>query len=211
MPLVRCKFYHSRCGARHNLRKSETKKLPHFLRFRAVWPKFSMRVNLIMPSKLLTDCKFCGKYRSESLALWEILNVFLSVLSTSVPKCGIRDLRRMLLRMCSFLANRRSKDNLGTVCTVSRRAPFTACVFHRPAEPRFGCTAHADIRQWTLCCGREHKMEIQKLLVKQHEHVEVFKYFGKRQLQIKITFLKIFGKLNSRVSCCKIISTFHFL
>lgn len=66
-----------------------------------------MHVNLIMPGKLLINCKFRGKYRSKRLALWEILNVFLSVLSTCVPKCGIRDLRRMLLRICSFLGNRR--------------------------------------------------------------------------------------------------------
>jgi hypothetical protein len=59
-----------------------------------------------MPGKLLIKWKFRGKYRCESLALWEILNVFLSVLSTFVPKCGIRDLRRVLLRMCSFLENR---------------------------------------------------------------------------------------------------------
>ena len=97
------------CSARRNSRKGETKKLPYFLHFRAVWPKSSTHVNLMMPCKLLINCKFRGKYRSESLALWEILNVFLSVLSTFLPQCGIRDLRRMLLRMCSFLANRRGK------------------------------------------------------------------------------------------------------
>jgi len=43
-----------------------------------------------------------------------------------------------------------SKDNLGTVCAVSRSARFTACIFHRPAELRFGCRALGDTRQWGL-------------------------------------------------------------
>lgn len=66
-----------------------------------------MHVNLIIPGKLLINCTLRRKYRRESLALLEILNVFLSVLTTFVPKCGVRDLRRMLLLMCSFVANRR--------------------------------------------------------------------------------------------------------
>jgi len=60
-----------------------------------------------MRGTLLINYKFRAKYHSESVALWETLHVFLSILSTFVPKCGIRDLRRMPLRICSFLANRR--------------------------------------------------------------------------------------------------------
>ena len=73
--LGRCQFYQNQCSASHNSRQSETKKLPYFLHFRAFWPKFYMPVNPIMAGKLLINCKFRGKYCSESLALWDILNI----------------------------------------------------------------------------------------------------------------------------------------
>jgi len=71
-----------------------------------------------MPGKLLINCRFHGKYHSEGLALCEILNVFLSVLSIFVPKCGIRDPRRMPQRVCSFLANRRREGCALTVGVI---------------------------------------------------------------------------------------------
>jgi hypothetical protein len=62
-----------------------------------------MHVTLIMPGKLLINCKFRGKYRSKRLALREILNVFLSVLSTCVPKCGIRTCAECYCAFVAFL------------------------------------------------------------------------------------------------------------
>jgi len=71
-----------------------------------------------MRGKLLINCRFREKYRSESVVLWETLHVFLSILSTFVPKCGIRDLRRMPLRICSFLANWRREGCALTVGVI---------------------------------------------------------------------------------------------
>jgi hypothetical protein len=50
-------------------------------------------------------------------------------------------------------------------------------------------------------------MEIQKLIAKRHEQVEILKYFGKGQLQFEITFLKIFWEI--KFACFFAVKVFH--